>query len=68
MNRLATIAALVMRDGAECYLCHQGSDPTDPWHVEHVKPRSAGGSDDLGNLALAHQSCNLTKGTKAVVR
>jgi 5-methylcytosine-specific restriction endonuclease McrA len=68
MNRHAIIAAIVMRDGPDCYLCNQGSDPSDPWHVEHVKPRSAGGTDDLENLALAHASCNLTKGTRAVIR
>jgi 5-methylcytosine-specific restriction endonuclease McrA len=68
MNRLMVIASLAMRDGSKCYLCGQGHDPNDPWNVEHVKPRARGGTDDLENLALAHRSCNLTKGTRAVVR
>lgn len=68
MNRLAIVAALVMRDGAWCYICRQGADPHDLWQVEHVKPRAAGGTDDLENLALAHASCNRVKGTKAVIR
>lgn len=68
MNRLASIAAIVMRDGDCCYICGQGQDPRDPWHLEHVRPRKAGGTDDLDNLALAHRSCNLSKGIAAVIR
>lgn len=68
MSRAAIIAALVMRDGSACYICGQDGDLHDPWQVEHVKPRAAGGSDELENLALAHASCNRAKGTKAVIR
>ncbi len=32
-----------------------------PFEVEHVIPRSRGGSDDGANLALACRSCNLYK-------
>lgn len=61
------VAALLLRDGAECYLCGQsGWDAEDPLEIEHRRPRAAGGSDDLANLALAHRSCNQSKGTKAV--
>jgi hypothetical protein len=35
-----------------------------PFEVEHVIPRSAGGSDETSNLALACRSCNLRKGTQ----
>jgi 5-methylcytosine-specific restriction endonuclease McrA len=68
MDRLATIAAIVMRDGDCCYICSQGHDPYDPWEVEHVKPKAMGGSDELENLALAHRSCNRAKGIAAVMR
>lgn len=68
MDRAAIIAAIVMRDGSDCYICHQEGDPSDPWQVEHVKPRAAGGTDELDNLALAHASCNRAKGVKAVIR
>lgn len=61
-------SALLMRDGDRCYLCGQGPDLEDPFEIEHVKPRRSGGSNDLNNLALAHRSCNRTKGTAAVVR
>lgn len=64
----SVFVSLLLRDGAVCYLCHQGEDADDPFEIEHVKPRAANGSDDLSNLALAHRSCNRTKGTSAVVR
>ena len=32
------------------------------FHVEHVRARQHGGSDDHSNLALACQHCNLHKG------
>jgi len=48
---------LVARDGLTCWRCGLpivGETPT----VDHVKPRSAGGTDDLANLRLAHHACN----------
>lgn len=68
MDRAATIAAIVMRDGGACYICRQGRDNQDPWEIEHVKPRALGGTDELDNLALAHRSCNRAKGIAAVIR
>lgn len=68
MDRAATIAAIVMRDGGACYICGQGRDHHDPWQIEHVKPKKFEGTDDLDNLALAHRSCNRAKGIAAVIR
>ena len=45
-----------------CHL-HQNDSPLAALHVEHVIPKSHGGSDDLDNLALACIDCNLHKGT-----
>ena len=68
-DRGTVFAALVLRDGAVCYLCNEsGWDSDDPFEIEHVKPRSAGGSDAMENLALAHRSCNQRKGTSPVTR
>lgn len=32
--------------------------------IEHIVPKTAGGTDDLGNLALACPSCNHGKGVR----
>lgn len=62
---------LAGRDGAHCHLCRRPvnlSLPSGPRgselgpSIDHVVPRSVGGSDDLANLALAHWKCNRGKG------
>lgn len=56
--------ALIERDGLECWLCHRPVDIAARWNAavaptaDHVIPLARGGSDDLGNLRLAHRSCN----------
>ena len=51
------------RDGYVCVYCgHRGNALT--LHVDHIVPRSRGGSDDPGNLATACWPCNLGKGTR----
>ena len=54
------------RDRQTCYLCHKViSDPGgDSMHVDHVRARSEGGSDEAYNLRIAHPLCNLRKGDK----
>ncbi len=57
-------AALRERDGDDCWRCkrpmhfdlprgHQQA-PT----IEHLKPSSKGGTNELGNLCLCHARCN----------
>jgi hypothetical protein len=43
-----------------CFLHREHADLTH--HIEHVIARQHGGSDAIGNLALACQRCNLHKG------
>lgn len=31
---------------------------------EHLKPKSKGGTNAIGNLALAHKKCNAERGTE----
>ena len=38
-----------------------------PFEVEHILPPSAGGDDDLANLALACRSCNVFKSAAVLV-
>jgi 5-methylcytosine-specific restriction endonuclease McrA len=47
------------RAGDRCEYCHlpiRGQVATFP--VDHITPRTAGGTDDLSNLALACPRCN----------
>lgn len=59
------IALLIQRDGPCCYLCNRV--PTiDAYCVEHIIPRSRGGTNDATNLGLACNSCNGRKGANIV--
>jgi hypothetical protein len=53
------------RAGQRCEYCrmHQALQGA-TFHVEHIIPTSAGGSDDLANLAWACPSCNLKKSNR----
>lgn len=56
------------RDGRTCYLCHKEICDWDgaAMHIDHVRPRSQGGSDEVHNLRIAHPTCNLRKGDRAL--
>jgi 5-methylcytosine-specific restriction endonuclease McrA len=59
---------LRQRDGANCWICGKpmsfGPDTRNAMYAtfDHVKERSAGGSDTRENLRLAHYSCNSSRG------
>lgn len=60
--------ALYARDGWTCWLCGDGVDRTligtySEWRpsLDHVIPRSRGGSDAPENLHLAHWWCNIVR-------
>jgi len=50
--------------GPTCWLCGKPITNGQPWDIDHVRPRSAGGSDTLGNLRPAHASCNRGRGAR----
>lgn len=66
-------AYLADRDGPRCAICRKHVDLTlssgprgnakGP-SVDHVVPRSKGGSDDLANLRLTHWTCNQKRGNR----
>lgn len=62
--RRRKVEALIRRDGLICCFCggeiKRGLPQNDPGtlSLEHVIPRSEGGSMRLENLKLAHLSCN----------
>lgn len=49
--------AIIAAHGGVCHYC----GTADATHVDHIVPRVAGGTDDLGNLIAACLSCNLRK-------
>lgn len=49
------------RDGEVCRYCKK---TTRPFTIDHILPRSKGGSDELDNLTISCVSCNLSKGDK----
>lgn len=59
--------------GWRCWLCKQMIHPAaasrgDRLSVDHVIPRSMGGSHDLDNLRPAHQRCNSRRGARPAGR
>lgn len=52
--------SVLERDGFRCRYCGEGSADA-RLHVDHVKPVSKGGTDDLDNLVTACEGCNLGK-------
>jgi 5-methylcytosine-specific restriction endonuclease McrA len=79
MSKAARLKELVARTDARfrldrgwwvgpCIFCggRLAFDPAtgDGATLEHIRPRSDGGTDDLANLALAHARCNNEKGRR----
>lgn len=53
--------AVLTRDGFRCRYCGRGA-PDVVLHVDHVIPRSKGGSNERWNLRTACADCNVGKG------
>jgi 5-methylcytosine-specific restriction endonuclease McrA len=69
-----SIQDLIKRDRCVCHLCGRkvnphlsGMHPKGPT-VDHLVPLSAGGDDELSNVALAHRACNVKRGTRGEVQ
>ena len=51
------------RDGSCCMYCERTPQNDGvQLHVDHMKPRVAGGSNEESNLVAAFRDCNLGKG------
>lgn len=57
-----SFAAVKLRDGRHCAYCGGPGDT-----VDHVIPRSRGGTDEWDNLVCACRSCNNTKADRTPV-
>lgn len=70
VNLSSFVSKLEILKGTECNICSLPIDMTlkypDPMSrsVDHIIPRSLGGTEALENLALAHFSCNSRKQNK----
>lgn len=60
IRKAVPMTMLFERDGGVCQLCGEGCLPGDATR-DHILPWSAGGSDELWNLQLAHQWCNTAR-------
>lgn len=64
-RKVPRLRALVIQTyGRTCHLCHMPIRGT--VSIDHVIPRSKGGTDDLANCRPAHLKCNVRRGTKPV--
>ncbi len=55
---------LIISDGQRCQGCGWEPPYPDYLQVDHKKPRSLGGADDMGNLTLLCDPCNRFKSNK----
>lgn len=68
--RPADRLAIYDRDGWTCGICSEPVDSTLSGHhqwgptLDHIMPRSLGGSDEPTNLRLAHRACNSRRGAR----
>ena len=67
------LSLVIARDGLACALCPDGRPvvlglrarhPDGP-SLDHIRPLSLGGTDNLANLRLAHFGCNAARGNRA---
>jgi Retron-type reverse transcriptase len=51
---------LWLRQGGLCPVCHLPVNSTTGWQLRHIVPKSEGGLDNIGNLAMLHPACHHT--------
>jgi len=56
-------ATVLEQHGMHCWLCDKPIATKAELHLDHVHPRSQGGSDLAENLRPAHARCNVRRGT-----
>lgn len=55
---MTTFNALAARDGKLCRYCGSTKRLT----IEHLRPKTRGGTDRMGNLGISCYACNTAKG------
>lgn len=58
--------AIYERDNWTCHYCGQflGNEPLERISLDHLKPRSEGGTNAAANLVTCHKTCNSRRGRK----
>lgn len=56
---------LLRMQGGVCFFCEQPFSLQRPATIEHLKPRSMGGTNHFDNLALTHEKCNHKRQTQS---
>ena len=74
--RYGDLNAIARKTGGKCHICHKPAPLRkfgSPAHfgrsattIDHLKCQSHGGTDNFGNLMLAHAGCNSSRGTRSV--
>ncbi len=62
-HQLQKRVVVALRDGGTCRICWEPVSRK-RLTLEHIVPRSHGGSNSLSNLRLTHDTCNRERGTK----
>lgn len=57
---------IYFKTDGHCAYCGEWQDPFSDWHIEHLIPKSKGGSNRIDNLAVACPTCNKRKGNLTV--
>lgn len=62
-------AAFVLAHGTRCHHCRRkGDSQVGPdgrsWHIDHLIPVAAGGTNEPANLALSCAGCNMSRGCR----
>lgn len=58
------LAELCKQQKGICGICRERIEPWERMHIDHIVPRSRGGSDERSNLQAAHAECNQRKGNR----
>ena len=61
MTHAEMLSVLVERFGLQCWGCNFVAPNSRYLHLDHISPKSEGGSNDLDNRAPLCQVCNLDK-------